>query len=354
MSLSAQSLHSSNPTTNTIKPQNKVDIQGVSRLECNNCTECPQFLSVPGHILCAYCGCPPARHQKSEPSLANEQSVSVESRVVHSEEENAASDSESESENDTESDVSEAFQDLSDTESTSSGVSSFHSGRGRRRRWRPAWQTTPPPPRVQRLFDEPPADLDISIANSWSSDDCSANIFVKPDDQLTFHRNPVFQTTDAIRGKLGYSSGLHIWELYWPHQSRGTHPVVGVATADSPLTSKGYKRLVGSNSSSWGWCIKSRNLYHDSRKFRNGVPYPSQSSLSTPIPSYFYMMLDMDRGTLSFQVENDFLGIAFSGLKGKRLYPIVSAVWGHCEVTLRYIGSHEFSVSNAADDESNA
>lgn len=58
------------------------------------------------------------------------------------------------------------LQDLSDTESTSSGVSSFHSGRGRRRRWRPAWQTTPPPPRVQRLFDEPPADLDISASTN--------------------------------------------------------------------------------------------------------------------------------------------------------------------------------------------
>ena len=28
--------------------------------------------------------------------------------------------------------------------------------------------------------------------------------------------------------------------------------------------------------------------------------------------------------------------VFFTGLKGQTLYPIVSAVWGHCEVTMRY------------------
>ena len=46
----------------------------------------------------------------------------------------------------------------------------------------------------------------------------------------------------------------------------------------------------------------------------------------------------MDEGTLSFEVEGQYLGVAFRGLKGKKLYPIVSAVWGHCEITIRYIG----------------
>ena len=46
----------------------------------------------------------------------------------------------------------------------------------------------------------------------------------------------------------------------------------------------------------------------------------------------------MDEGTLSFVVENQFLGVAHRGLKGKKVYPIVSAVWGHCEITLKYLG----------------
>jgi len=45
----------------------------------------------------------------------------------------------------------------------------------------------------------------------------------------------------------------------------------------------------------------------------------------------------MDEGTLSFIVDSQYLGVAFRGLKGKKLYPIVSAVWGHCEITMKYI-----------------
>ena len=46
----------------------------------------------------------------------------------------------------------------------------------------------------------------------------------------------------------------------------------------------------------------------------------------------------MDEGTLSFVVEDQFLGVAHRGLKGKKVFPIVSAVWGHCEITLKYLG----------------
>lgn len=46
----------------------------------------------------------------------------------------------------------------------------------------------------------------------------------------------------------------------------------------------------------------------------------------------------MDEGTLAFVVDGQYLGVAFRGLKGKKLYPIVSAVWGHCEITMKYIG----------------
>jgi SPRY domain-containing SOCS box protein 1/4 len=46
----------------------------------------------------------------------------------------------------------------------------------------------------------------------------------------------------------------------------------------------------------------------------------------------------MDEGTLAFVVEGQYLGIAFRGMKGKTLFPIVSAVWGHCEITMKYIG----------------
>lgn len=41
-----------------------------------------------------------------------------------------------------------------------------------------------------------------------------------------------------------------------------------------------------------------------------------------------------------------FSGVAFRGLKGKKLYPIISAVWGHCEITMTYLnGLHRMCIS---------
>jgi len=49
-------------------------------------------------------------------------------------------------------------------------------------------------------------------------------------------------------------------------------------------------------------------------------------------------MLDMDEGVLGFVVDGKYLGHACQGLRGKKLYVTVSAVWGHCEITMKYIG----------------
>jgi len=362
MALFGLGVHSINPVnTGGLQPQHKVDILGMARLECRNCRECPQFVMVPGHVLCAYCGCPPARHIKdktspSSPSTAHaQQHHSSRRKRGRTLSMNSSPDSVRQLLDST------VLEDSSETESqaeTSSGVSSSGSTRRRRRflkvrRWRPRWQVTAPPPRVSQLLLEEGAGAEHQLEHAWNPLDCSPNIFVKVEDPLTFHRNPVYQTTDAIRaqgwrgGQEGYRMGLHAWSVTWPQASRGTHPVVGVATKGCPLTQPGYRRLVGSNSQSWGWCLNTMKVYHDSRKFRHGVPYPRDAGDNLKVPETFIMLLDMDRGTLAFQVNNDFLGIAFSGLKGEELFPIVSAVWGHCEVTLTYINSQHLHTDNS-------
>lgn len=80
-------------------------------------------------------------------------------------------------------------------------------------------------------------------------------------------------------------------------------------------------------------------MYHDSKNCP-GVTYPTllKPDETFIVPDKFLVVLDMDEGTLSFVVDGQYLGIAFRGLKGRKLYPIVSAVWGHCEITMRYIG----------------
>lgn len=196
------------------------------------------------------------------------------------------------------------------------------------------------PNRIDILLDMPPAPKDIQLKHSWNADDRSLNIFVKDDDKLTFHRHPVAQSTDCIRGKVGMTKGLHIWEICWPTRQRGTHAVVGVATAEAPLHSVGYQSLIGAETHSWGWDLGRNKLYHDSKNGA-GATYPAilKNDEAFLVPDKFMVALDMDEGTLSFIVDQQYLGVAFRGLRGKKLYPIVSAVWGHCEITMRYIGN---------------
>ena len=82
------------------------------------------------------------------------------------------------------------------------------------------------------------------------------------------------QSTDCIRGRVGYTKGMHVWELFWSTRQRGTHAVVGVATAEAPLHSVGYQSLVGNNEQSWGWDLGRNKLLHDSKN-NTGITYPA-------------------------------------------------------------------------------
>ena len=55
------------------------------------------------------------------------------------------------------------------------------------------------------------------------------------------HREPVLKSTDGIRGRIGYTKGLHLWEIHWQNEQRGSHAIVGVATDQAPLHCRGYK-----------------------------------------------------------------------------------------------------------------
>jgi len=195
------------------------------------------------------------------------------------------------------------------------------------------------PARLEMLLDMPPVSKDTMTKHAWNSEDRSLNIFVKEDDKLTFHRHPVAQSTDCIRAKMGYERGLHVFELCWSTRQRGTHAVVGMATIDAPLHSVGYQSLIGNNENSWGWDLGRNKVYHDSKN-QEGETYPRTLAPDETfvVPDKFLIVLDMDEGTLSYVVEGQFLGVAHRGLRGKKVYPIVSAVWGHCEITMKYLG----------------
>jgi SPRY domain-containing SOCS box protein 1/4 len=213
------------------------------------------------------------------------------------------------------------------------------------------------PARLDALLARPAADKQQQLKHAWNPEDRSLNIFLKEEDGgLTIHRHPVAQSTDAVRGRVAYTRGLHAWQIRWEKRHRGTHAVVGVATADAPLHCTGYRSLVGSTGDSWGWDLCRNRLCHGGsdggfpRRHGEAV-YPRRSAVTDfPLdeffdgddeyvaPETFVVVLDMDEGTLGFFADGRYLGVAFRGLKGRRVFPIVSAVWGHCEITMKYIG----------------
>lgn len=329
------------------------DIHNFLRGKCLACNECPSYICVSGKVLCDYCGCFPAKHQRETEEESSERSTrnqstdsSIPTPSTSSLKRLASSRGKRERKERKESFPREKAAKKSGSMggNVSRGIRhSNRDGAGAR-----TGQTAKPglgagdnkmPPRLEMLLDMPAVPKETQVKHAWNSEDRSLNIFVKDDDKLTFHRHPVAQSTDCIRSKVGYERGLHVFELSWPTRQRGTHAVVGVGTIDAPLHSVGYQSLIGNNEHSWGWDLGRNKVYHDSKN-QNGETYPKtlNSDETFVVPDKFQIVLDMDDGTMSFVVENQYLGVAHRGLKGKKVYLIVSAVWGHCEITLKYIG----------------
>ena len=172
--------------------------------------------------------------------------------------------------------------------------------------------------------------------HAWNPFDCSRNVYIKPNG-FTLHRwvsplgelkqmfgcgslsnvcldysrrNPVAQSTDATRSKIGFRQGRHCWEVIW-EGPLGTVAVVGISTQDANLQCHGYVALLGSDDQSWGWNLVDNHLLHNGDALGN---YP----LLNNAPKYqvgerIRVILDCDDNTLSFEKNFEFLGVAFRG-----------------------------------------
>ncbi|XP_031708351.1 SPRY domain-containing SOCS box protein 4 [Anarrhichthys ocellatus] len=172
-------------------------------------------------------------------------------------------------------------------------------------------------------------------------------------------RSPVELSSDGVRADMGVKSGLHVWELLWSPNARGSHAVIGISRQSCPLQASGYNVLIGRDSQSWGWELKTNQLWHAGQSLR---PYPgtrrrchseavedfrTPSSTSShtkvaqtalPIPERILLVLDADAGTLGFVVDGSFLDVAFKDLpRGVELFPAVSSVRGGASIRLRYL-----------------
>jgi len=170
--------------------------------------------------------------------------------------------------------------------------------------------------------------------HSWNPRDCSRNVYIKANG-FTVHRNPVAQSTDGARGRIGFKKGRHCWEVWW-EGPLGTVAVIGIATKNSPMQCHGYVGLLGSDDQSWGWNLVENHLLHNGHSQGN---YPQLNNAPKyQVGERIRVILDCEDKTLSFERGYEFLGVAFRGLPNIYLYPAVSAVYGNTEVSMVYLG----------------
>ncbi|KAI9540453.1 hypothetical protein NQZ68_040115 [Dissostichus eleginoides] len=95
----------------------------------------------------------------------------------------------------------------------------------------------------------------------WSSTHCSPSFLLSACKQEVT-RSPVELSTDGVRAEMGVKSGLHVWEVLWSPNQRGSHAVIGISRQSCPLRAPGYEVLIGRDPQSWGWELKTNQLWH--------------------------------------------------------------------------------------------
>uniref|UniRef100_A0A7M4EQS7 F-box protein 45 n=1 Tax=Crocodylus porosus TaxID=8502 RepID=A0A7M4EQS7_CROPO len=177
--------------------------------------------------------------------------------------------------------------------------------------------------------------------HAFSTNDCSRNVYIKKNG-FTLHRNPIAQSTDGARTKIGFSEGRHAWEVWW-EGPLGTVAVIGIATKRAPMQCQGYVALLGSDDQSWGWNLVDNNLLHNGEvngsfpQCNNAPKYQDNYILRTRLPhaavsvmcsillvsfcqigERIRVILDMEDKTLAFERGYEFLGVAFRGLPKRK------------------------------------
>ncbi|XP_051517023.1 SPRY domain-containing SOCS box protein 2 [Myxocyprinus asiaticus] len=191
-----------------------------------------------------------------------------------------------------------------------------------------------PPIRLAVLLDTPPV-APGHPRSQWSSTHLSDNLRVCPSGGCV-SRARVEQSSDAVRAVVGVTNGMHIWEMLWEEQQRGSHALLGVSSHKCPLQASGYTVLIGSDTCSWGWELSTNQLWHDGKE---AGQYPEGGATEVlKVPDRILLVVDADAGTLGYVVDDRYMGVAFTDLpKGAELFPAVSCVWGGAKICIRYL-----------------
>ncbi|KAF7275178.1 hypothetical protein GWI33_012109 [Rhynchophorus ferrugineus] len=200
----------------------------------------------------------------------------------------------------------------------------------------PLAEEVPPCQRMKIILDMPALSKDAVDAKGWNEDDKSPNMTIYSE-KLLCARNTNDETTDCIRSLVGFTNGLHCWEIRWPQKQRTPFPIIGVATKEAPLHIEGRAPVVGANPHSWGIDIDTNTAYHNGESWRYPVLRDPDDEFT--FPESIMLLLDMDEGTLSYVANNKNLGVAFTGLNNKTIYPIINMANYYGVGVIRYVGS---------------
>lgn len=188
--------------------------------------------------------------------------------------------------------------------------------------------------RLSVLFHSPPVACG-NPCSLWSEEERSPHLHLR-DGGVCVWRQPVEQSSDAVCSRGGIKKGLHLWEVTWEVDQRGSHALIGICTRKSSRQVSGYTALVGGDSLSWGWELSSNQLWHKGKEVGR---YPAEVEHPVAIPERVMVAVDVEAGTLAYVAEGRYLGVAFTDLpKGEELFLAVSCVWGGASIRMRYLG----------------
>eukprot|EP00948_MAST-09A_sp_MAST-9A-sp1_P001621 g1621.t1 len=135
---------------------------------------------------------------------------------------------------------------------------------------------------------------------------CSSAIEVS-DSGLTI-TNHKYETWGTVRADtLVPIEGISSWEVKIDTSPKG-HIFLGVATSEANLNS-----YLGSDRYGWGY-IGNRGAWHNKKKAKSyGKDFRTGDLIK--------VIVDMDNGNLSFELNGEHMGIALSGFKGMEVFP---------------------------------
>jgi len=201
------------------------------------------------------------------------------------------------------------FADNSGTTSTTLGKDSSGNGNN----WTPNNFSVTAGAGNDSLVDTPtPYGTDTGAGGNVRGNYCTLNPIDKNSGDVVKNGNLDAEVAGyrAVVGTVAVTSGKWYWEVTPTGNSGSLNYMLGIADANSALTTRGW---VNAN----GWYY-----FYDGRKFNNSTGASYGASYTTN--DVIGVALDMDAGTVTFYKNGSSQGQAYSGLTGKAIQPSVS------------------------------